>query len=118
MDVYPPDATTMQLFSLHQLNRLIMFRQRWCRQSFEKRKDLLPVPKIPASELADNERMDQDGALFQLGCEPGVTDSQVVDPDRGVDDHAGKRRRRGEFASGSEPPRAARRRAFSRSINA
>lgn len=118
MDVYPPDAATMQLLSRHQLNRLLVFRQRWCRQSFEKRKDLVAVPQVPASEFADNERMDQDGALFQLGCEPGVTDSQVADPDRGVDDHAGNRRREAETAPGSEPPSAARRRAFSRSIKA
>lgn len=64
MDVYPPDAAVMQLFSLHQLNRLLVFCQRWCRQSFEKRKDLLPVPKIPASKFADNEWMDEHPAAF------------------------------------------------------
>jgi hypothetical protein len=79
------------------------------------------VRKTAASDLANDERMDKHARIFKRRAQTRVAATQMIHPDRSVDEDQdfGEWRRRGAgFSSGWVPPKRARRRALSRSISA
>ena len=88
-------------------------------QCVQQRYDFLTVTEIPTGELAQDERMEDGAFSFQQRAEAPARFSEVVNPHRRVDkDHYAVLRRGIRCASGSEPPRAARRCALCRATSA
>jgi hypothetical protein len=88
-------------------------------QCVQQRYDFLTVTEIATGELAQDERMEDGIFSFQQRAEAPARFTKVVNPNRCVDkDHYAVLRRGIRCASGSEPPRAARRCALWRAIRA
>jgi hypothetical protein len=89
-------------------------------QSLQQVQYFISLAKISARQLTDHKRVSQDPTGVQQGNEALIAGTQMIDPDRGIDqDHAEPGRLRGTgFNCPSLPPRRARRRALSRSIKA
>lgn len=83
---------------------------------------LITIVQVATCQFADHHWMHAHPPLCQQLIEPLVAMPQMIDPDRGIDKNhiASQPDRRLEIGSspGSLPPRAARRRALSRSIRA
>lgn len=118
MHIDPADASTVEPLSLDEPEELTLLDHWRPRQGCQKVEHLASVPKVPAGKLANCERMDDSDPTLQIVGQPWFTLAKVLDPDRRIDDHAEARRLRGDERVGSEPPRAASRRALSRSTKA
>jgi hypothetical protein len=120
MDVNVADAPAHQGAPLDVIQRLRVRRHRRRRQFPQKAEHFAAVFQIAARQLAQDERMHQHAALFKGHGQRRCAGTQMIDPNRRVDqDHADCERRRGTGCNrGSLPPSRARRRALSRSIRA
>jgi hypothetical protein len=90
------------------------------RQVTQRAENQPPLPQIAERQFAGDERVPEDLSAIEQLSERIVAGTQMIDPNRGVDqDHLGFGRRCGiGFISASLPPRRASRRALSRSISA
>jgi hypothetical protein len=78
------------------------------------------LAQLSQEEFTNHVRMDKHQLVFQQRCQPFVAASEMVDPNRRINqDHAGSvHRRRTALRPGSVPPRRASRLAASRSTSA
>lgn len=118
MNIDPPDTSTKETLAVDETQQLVLLDQRSSWKRCQKGEHLGSVAEVHTSEFANDERMDRDDPSLQMFPEARFAFTQMLDPDRSVDDHAEGRRRRGGARAGSEPPKAASRRALSRSTNA
>ncbi len=99
----------------------MVVRNAYFRQCGQKGQDLFSVPEVATRQLADHERVGEDLFVLQERAKACTARSEVMDPNRGVDeDHAVllDRRRRMGRSPFSLPPSWARRRALSRAMRA
>jgi hypothetical protein len=120
MSVNVADAMAEQPAPVDEMQNLGVGRDRGARKERERPQDNIALAEIAERDLADDKWMDQNLASAEQLSQRLVARSQVIDPDRRIDQshNAFVRRRRGALRSGSLPPRTAMRRALSRSINA
>ena len=121
MGIHPADAGTGQVAPGHQREHLLVLRHRYrtaARRRWAQR--LLSPPQAAQRQLPDHEGMrPPPHPASSRRRQTGVASRQVIDPNRGVDQHQPTgRRRRGACSPGCVPPRAASRRALSRAISA
>ena len=76
--------------------------------------------QTPQGRFTDDKRVRQDLTGLEQRCQPLITFSQMIEPDRGINQNHDRRGRRrgGAFSFECVPPRRAGRRALSRSIKA
>jgi len=119
VDVDPPYAESSQFIAIDELEHLVVLRHRRSGERRQERQDLRAIREPTAREFTDHERMAPHDVFLKSGGQSRVAAAEVIDPDRGVDQYQGAGRRRATDSSpGWVPPSAARRRAFSRAINA
>jgi hypothetical protein len=125
VNVNPSDAAASQAMSFDKLQNLAVLGGFGPRQLAKKSEDLGPSPHSSESQLADDERVNQNEPILEKPTETGIPAPQVVDPDGRVDERQpavlrpdGGRRRRARRRPFSEPPSAASRRALSRATRA
>jgi hypothetical protein len=87
-----PDATAMEITILDEGEDFVMCGLLRPRESLKQLKDRLPPRKGTAGELTDHERMADNIARFQKHRQLTIAPSEVIDPDRRVDEHHGHRR--------------------------
>jgi hypothetical protein len=87
-----PDATTVEILILDEGEDFIMSGQRRPRQTVQELEDRVPPRKGTAGELTDHEGMAHDIARFQKHFQVTIAPSEVIDPDRRVDEHHERRR--------------------------
>lgn len=125
VNIDPSDAAAGKALSLDELQDLAVLGGFGPRQLAEKSEDLGPSAHLSESQLADDERVNQNEPILEKPTETGVSAPQVVDPDGRVDERQpavfrpyGGRRLRAKRRPFSEPPSAASRRALSRATRA
>lgn len=121
MDVDVADALAMQDMAVDELQNLIGASERSGRQVLQQLENGSSIAQAATGNLPHDERVHQGRGPLQQVHEPGVTPTQVVNPDRGVDQDQVEfpaRRRWAASSEGCVPPSRARRLALSRSINA
>src|SRR5438270_5024212 len=120
MRVDVADTPPIQAFVFDEPEYLAIGGNRSLRQSLQRAEDQIPLPQIAERQFAQNKRMPENLILGEQGTQPLVGRSQMIDPDRCVDQaHLAFARRRGTgLRRGSVPPRRASLRAASRCTNA
>ncbi len=124
MNIDPSDAAAHQRVRFNERQCLFVVYWRRLGKAPEKPENLRPALQRAARKLAEDERMTEHALLQQKAGEMLIDSSEMVDPDRRVNEnHAGLRRidgrRRGTArAVLSEPPNEARRFALSRATRA
>jgi hypothetical protein len=117
--VYISQAPPGQIAHLEEGDDLIVAGHRSPGKLSQQGDDLCSVLQVAARQLADDERMAEDLPGLQESDQPLVAVSQVIDPDRRVDQDGYRSRRLGiGLDRFSVPPSLARRLALSRSISA
>jgi hypothetical protein len=87
-----PDATAMEIPILDEGEDFVMFGLLRPRESVKQLEDRLPPRKGTAGEFTDHERMADNIARFQKHRQLTIAPSEVIDPDRRVDESHGRRR--------------------------
>jgi hypothetical protein len=115
-----PDAAPEQGLTLDEMQYLGVRGDGGLRQLSQGVENHLALPQSAERQLAGHERVAEDLCPLEQPAKRIVAGAQMVDPDGGIDqDQRERGRRRGiDFRFGSLPPRRAKRRALSRSINA
>lgn len=119
MQVNPTQSAAIEMGGVQEVQDFMMLGHPGCGQRCQKGQDLLAPPEIAARQLTQHERMAENLVIGKKRLKAGTPRSQVLDPDRGVNqDHAAflARRRRTSDRLFSVPPSSARRRALSRAI--
>jgi hypothetical protein len=120
MRVDVPDAKGERRVLVDEMQNLVICGDRHPRQVRQRTENKITLPQIPQRKFADHEGMHHNLTPLEKIAEGFVAGTQMVDPNGSIDqDHAfSDRRRRTGLRSGSLPPKRAKRRAASRSINA
>lgn len=127
MDINPADAKTSKAMSVDEGQRFDVRCNGRTRQQTQRIENTGAILQLAARKFADDEWMAKHEALLEQIRECRVATTEMVDPDRRIDqDHGDERRvratiarrRRGALARGSLPPSRASRRAASRSTSA
>ena len=72
---------------LDELQDVLMLEQRRVWQGRQKRQNLAPPLQGPTGEFADHEGMSPHFATAQAIRQEVIASTEVIDPDRGVDEH-------------------------------
>src|SRR5258708_7503272 len=121
MNVDPSQASTEQAMVVDEPHDLRVRGDRGGRQRVDEPQHFVAPFEGAARQLARDERVRHDTALVEQLLEVRIRSTEMIDPDRGVDEHGDyffNRRRRGAAARVSEPPIAASRLALSRATSA
>lgn len=123
LHVVPANAATVKRVCFDKIEAFLGGAGFSSRQAAECGQRLGAFGEIAGGQLAEHHGVDGDLSTGQRRGEVGQSAPEVLHPHRGVcEDHlrrfASERRRGGTASAGMVPPRAARRRAASRSINA
>ncbi len=104
----------------NETENLFLSRNACLRKVLEVSEHYIALVQMAQCDFTNDEGMSQHCSLIEQGREDVIALTQMIHPDRSVDqDHAGCGRRRGGTVSfGSLPPNRANRRALSRSIRA
>jgi len=65
MYIHQPDTAAHQMVALYEEKNLVVFCLARTGQCVEQSNDLLPVAQVPASQLPEDERMDDNSFRFQ-----------------------------------------------------
>jgi hypothetical protein len=82
-----PDATAVEILILNEGEDFVMCGLLRPRESLKQLKDRLPPRKATAGKFTDQERMADNIARFQKHRQLTIAPSEVIDPDRRVDEN-------------------------------
>lgn len=105
MDINPAETLSHETVPGHESQNLVMLRDGRLRQLPQKSEHLLPILEVSAGKLADHERMYERLTLVEQRAEFRVFPVQVIDPDRGIDEHRMPLSARPDRAGDGEPAR-------------
>jgi hypothetical protein len=94
MDVDPANSRPIQPMTIHEGHCLVVFCDGYFRQNTKEREDLVTPTEGPARQFSHDKWMTLDLALVEQRGKPRVVAAEVIDPDRGVDEHQPRRSRR------------------------
>lgn len=87
MDISPSNPLRHELTGLDEVEDLLMIEERRVRQGGQEFQNLSPPLQAPAGELADHEWMRPYLAVPQAVCQESIALAEVINPDRGIDEH-------------------------------
>jgi hypothetical protein len=119
LDINQTDAASHQPVALYEQECFIIVRFGCFRQRVQQSDDFLPVLQIAARQFPKDERMHGDPFRLEKRRESAACFPEVINPNGCVhEDHYAVLRRGTPLAAGSDPPKAANRRALQRATKA
>ena len=109
MDVDGPDARSVQLVAVDEIEQFGMPRAGRLGQGLQELQDLVAMLEIAAGQFFDDQRVREDRAFQEERGQVLLPPPEMVHPDRGVDEDHAPERRRMLFSFGWLPASAARR---------